>query len=98
MQVATRGIAAVGQYNPFGVSPDLPDFPTGAQMISGVEDARRAVREQIGHGADLIKLYADWGYPTLTVDEMSVVVEEAHKMGRKVAAHATSPEGIRNAI
>ena len=98
LQVATRAIAAVGQYNPFGVSPDLPDFPTGAQMVSGVEEARRAVREQIGHGADLIKLYADWQYPTLTVEEMSVVVEEAHKLGRKVAAHATTPEGIRNAI
>lgn len=98
MQVATRAIAAVGQYNPFGVSPDLPDFPTGAQMISGVEEARRAVREQIGHGADLIKVYADWAYPTLTVQEMSVIVEEAHKAGRKVAAHATTLEGIRNAI
>ena len=98
MQVATRAIAAVGQYNPFGVSPDLPDFPTGAEMISGVEDARRAVREQIGHGADLIKVYADWAYPTLTVAEMSVIVEEAHKAGRKVAAHATTVEGIRNAI
>jgi imidazolonepropionase-like amidohydrolase len=98
MQVATRAIAAVGQYNPFGVSSDLPDFPTGAQMISGVEDGRRAVREQIGHGADLIKVYADWNYPTLTVEEMSVIVEEAHKAGRKVAAHATSAEGQRNAI
>ncbi len=98
MQVATRAIAAVGQYNPFGVSPDLLDFPTGAQMISGIEQARSAVREQIGHGADLIKVYADWSYPTLTVDEMSVIVEEAHKAGRKVAAHATTPEGIRNAI
>lgn len=98
MQVATRAVAAVGQYNPFGVSPDLPDFPTGAQMISGVEDARRAVREQIGHGADLIKTYADWNYPTLTVEEMSVIVEEAHKAGRKVAAHATTALGIRNAI
>jgi imidazolonepropionase-like amidohydrolase len=98
MQVATRGIAALGQYNPFGVSPDLPDFPTGAQMISGVEEARRAVREQIGHGADLIKVYADWQYPTLTVEEMSVIVEEAHKAGRKVAAHATTAEGQRNAI
>jgi imidazolonepropionase-like amidohydrolase len=98
MQVATRAIAAVGQYNPFGVSPDLPDFPTGAQMVSGVEEARRAVREQIGYGADLIKLYADWQYPTLTVEEMSVIVEEAHKLGRKVAAHATTAEGIRNAI
>ena len=98
MQVATRGIAAVGQYNPFGVSPDLTDFPTGAQMISGPEEARRAVREQIGHGADLIKVYADWDTPTLTVDELRVVVEEAHKLGRKVAAHATTPQGIRNAV
>jgi imidazolonepropionase-like amidohydrolase len=98
MQAATRAIAAVGQYNPFGVSPDLPDFPTGAQMISGVEEARRAVREQIGHGADLIKVYADWHYPTLTVEEMSVIVEEAHKAGRKVAAHATTADGQRNAI
>ncbi len=98
MQVATRAIAAVGQYNPFGVSPDLTDFPTGAQMVSGVDEARRAVREQIGHGADLIKVYADWDHPTLTTEEMRVVVEEAHKQGRKVAAHAYTPEGIRNAL
>ena len=98
MQVATRGIAAVGQYQPFGVSADLSDFPTGAQMVSGVEDARRAVREQIGHGADLIKVYADWQHPTLTVEEMRVIVEEAHKQKLKVAAHATTPEGIKNAI
>ncbi|HUJ30879.1 MAG TPA: amidohydrolase family protein [Candidatus Acidoferrum sp.] len=98
MQVATRAIAAVGQYNPFGISPDLHDFPTGAQMVSGAEEARRAVREQIGHGADLIKVYADWEYPTLTVEEMRVIVEEAHKLHRKVAAHATTAEGIRNAV
>ena len=98
MQVATKAIAALGQYNPFGVSPDLTDFPTGAQMISGVEQARSAVREQIAHGADLIKVYADWSYPTLTVEEMSVIVAEAHKAGSKVAAHATTPEGIGNAI
>jgi len=98
MQVATRGIAAVGQYQPFGISPDLPDFPTGAQMVSGIEEARRAVREQIGHGADLIKVYADWQHATLTVEEIRVIVEEAHKQKLKVAAHATTPEGIKNAI
>ena len=98
MRVATRGIAAVGEYFPFGISPDLAGFPTGAQMISGVEEARRAVREQIGHGADLIKVYADWQNPTLTIAEMQVIVEEAHKAKRKVAAHATTSEGIRNAI
>ena len=98
MQVATRAIAAVGQYNPFGVAADLKDFPTGAQMVSGVEEARRATREQIGHGADLIKVYADWDQPTLTVDEMRVIVEEAHRQRRKVAAHATTAEGIKNAV
>ncbi|HKD17919.1 MAG TPA: amidohydrolase family protein [Thermoanaerobaculia bacterium] len=98
MRVATRGIAAVGQYYPFRISADLSEFPTGAQMISGPEEARRAVREQIGHGADLIKVYADWSYPTLTVAELQVVVEEAHKANLKVAAHASLPGGIRNAV
>jgi imidazolonepropionase-like amidohydrolase len=98
MKVATRGIAAVGKYFPFDVSPDLVDFPTGAQMISGPEEARRAAREQIGHGANLLKVYADWGVPTLTVDEIRPIVEEAHKSKLKVAAHADSPEGIRNAL
>lgn len=67
-------------------------------MVSGVEEARRAVREQIGHRADLIKVYADWNHPTLTVDEIRVIVEEAHKQGLKVAAHATTPDGIKNAV
>lgn len=98
MLVATRAVAATGQYNPFGVSPDLADFPRGAQMVSGAEEARRAVREQIGNGADLIKVYADWEYPTLTPEELRVVVEEAHKAHRRVAAHATTKEGIRNAV
>src|SRR5580704_18205393 len=98
MQVATRGIAAIGRYFPFHISPDLPDFPTGAQMISGSEDARRAAREQIGHGANLLKVYADWSVPTLTIDEIRPIVEEAHKAKIKVAAHADSPDGIRNAL
>jgi imidazolonepropionase-like amidohydrolase len=98
MQVATRGIAAVGRYFPFDISPDLVDFPTGAQMISGPEEARRAAREQIGHGANLVKVYADWGVPTLTVEEIRPIVEEAHKAKIKVAAHADSPDGIRNAL
>ena len=88
----------LGEYQTFGISPDLKDYPTGAQMVSGPEEAGRAVREQIGHGAKLIKVYADWLYPTLTVAEMQVIVEEAHKAGRKVAAHATTTEGIRNAV
>ncbi len=98
MRVATRGIAMVGQYLPFGISPDLPDFPHGSQMVSGAEEMRRAVREQIGYGADLIKVYADWDYPTFTTDELKVAVDEAHKAGRRVASHATTVAGIRNAV
>ena len=92
------GLPRSGRYFPFDISPDLVDFPTGAQMISGPEEARRAAREQIGHGANLLKVYADWGAPTLTIDEIRPIVEEAHKSKLKVAAHADSPEGIRNAL
>jgi imidazolonepropionase-like amidohydrolase len=98
MQVATRAIASVGQYLPFGIAAHLDTFPGGAQMVSGVEEARRAVREQIGHGADLIKVYADWDTATLTPAELEVIVDEAHRVGRKVAAHANTREGARNAV
>ncbi|HEY2746941.1 MAG TPA: amidohydrolase family protein [Polyangia bacterium] len=98
MMVSTRGIAATGAYHPFFVSPDLADFPTGAQMVTGADEARRAAREQLGHGADLLKVYADWETPTLTVEELRAVVEEAHKQGKKVAAHADSVIGIANAL
>jgi imidazolonepropionase-like amidohydrolase len=98
MLVATRAIAALGKYQPFGVSPDLKDFPTGAQMISGPDEARRAAREQIAGGADLLKVYADWSVPTLTREELRVIVEEAHKSHLKVAAHANFPEAIQNAL
>ena len=98
MQGASRGIAMIGQYNPFGVAWDLKDFPTGAQMVSGVEDARRAAREQIGHGADLLKIYCDWEDATFSVDEIKAVVDVAHQFHRKVAAHAATPQGIANAL
>jgi len=105
MLVATRGIAAVGGYLPMGINPQLTEVLAGAQMVSGVEDARRAAREQIRGGADLLKVYADWpdlrlgrSRPTLTLDEIRAVVDEAHKGGRKVAAHAVTPAGITNAV
>jgi imidazolonepropionase-like amidohydrolase len=98
MQVATRGIAALGQYFPFDIASDLAHFPNGAQVISGADEARRAVREQLGHHADLIKVYADWRYPTLDPDELREIVGAAHKAGVRVAAHATTPQGIRNAL
>ena len=109
MQVATRAIAATGGYFPVQLSPDLKGFPRGAQMITGADEARRAVREQIYYGADLIKIYADFVdagspntktqlHPTLTLQEIQTVVEEAHKGGHRVAAHAMTREGIRNAV
>jgi imidazolonepropionase-like amidohydrolase len=109
MEVATRAIAATGGYLPERLSPDLLNFPRGAQMITGSDEARRAVREQIYYGADLIKVYADfldvgspntenYNHETLTRDEIRTIVEEAHKGGHRVAAHATTREGIRNAV
>lgn len=98
MKVATRGIAQIGQYNPFGVASDLQGFPTGAQMVSGAEEVRRAAREQIGCGADLLKIYVDWRHPTFSVEEIRAAVDEAHKVGIKIAAHATLQEGIANAV
>jgi imidazolonepropionase-like amidohydrolase len=109
MQVATRAITAYGTYSPSGVSPDIHDFPTGAQMVNGADEARRAAREQIYYGADLLKVYADQSrrlrdsrasitYPTLTLEELQAVVDEAHKAGIRVAAHAYTPAGIHNAL
>lgn len=98
MKVATRGIAQVGQYMPFGVAADLVGFPRGAQMVSGPEEVRRAAREQIGCGADQLKIYVDWLHPTFNVDEIKAAVEEAHKAGIKIAAHATQQQGIANAV
>jgi imidazolonepropionase-like amidohydrolase len=109
MQVATRAIAATGGYFPLRISPEAADLPRGAQCITGADEARRAVREQIYNGADLIKVYADFldiaspntetfNHQTLTVDEMKTIVEEAHKGGHRVAAHAMTREGARNAV
>jgi imidazolonepropionase-like amidohydrolase len=109
MQAATRAIAATGGYFPLDVSSDHDCFPSGAQFVTGAEEARRATREQIRYGADLIKVYVDFPRslrdiqasrvtPTLTVDEIRAICNEAHTAGRKVAAHATTDPGILNAL
>lgn len=109
MLVATRAIAATGGYFPARLSPEMADLPRGAQLITGSDEARRTVREQIYNGADLIKVYADFldiaspntmkfNHPTLTIEEMRTVVEEAHKGGHRVAAHAMTGDGARNAV
>jgi imidazolonepropionase-like amidohydrolase len=102
--VATKAIVARGAYGPKGFEPGVP-VPQGAQEVSGVEETVRAVREQIGGGATLIKFYADYRYgkgepsrPTLSQAELNAGVAAAHDAGRPVAVHATTPEGMRRAI
>jgi len=105
--VATRAIVATGAYGPAprSLRPDICCTPQGAQEASGVPDVIRAVREQAGHGADWIKLYADyrWGpegttQPSFSEEELRAAVETAHSSGRPVAVHATTAEGMRRAI
>ena len=103
MIVATRAIVATGSYAPKGYAPEW-NVPQGAQEADGPEGLVRAVREQIGKGADWVKLYADyrWGRgqaaPTFTLDELKLAVETAHSAGVPVAAHATTTEGMRRAV
>ena len=101
--VTTRALVATGSYGP-KLSVD-EDVPQGAQEADGVDGIIRAVREQIGKGADLIKVYADyrWGndgstQPTFSQDELTLIVQTARSSGRGVVAHATTPEGMRRAI
>ncbi|WP_185731433.1 metal-dependent hydrolase family protein [Larkinella rosea] len=104
MIVATRALIATGSYAPKGFSPDI-DVPQGAEEADGHDRLIQAVRRQIGKGADVIKVYADyrWGLmsearPTFTLDELKLVVEVAHSSGRPTVAHATTAEGMRRAI
>jgi imidazolonepropionase-like amidohydrolase len=104
MFVATRAIVATNTYGPKGYAPEW-NVPQGAEEADGVDSLTRVVREQIGKGADWVKLYADyrWGaggaaHATFTLDEMKLAVEVAHSAGVPVAAHATSTEGMRRAI
>lgn len=106
MFIATRAIVASSSYGPGprGFRPDL-DLPSGAQEVSGVDAAMRAVREQAAHGADWIKLYADYRVgpdggtaPTFTPAELKAIVDTAHLIGRPVAAHAASDAGVRMAV
>lgn len=100
--VATKAIVATGSYAPKGFAPEV-------QVLQGAEEADgtnlvRVVRDQISHGADWIKVYADyrWGLrndaqPTFSIDELKLIVETARSSGRQVCAHATTKEGMRRA-
>jgi imidazolonepropionase-like amidohydrolase len=101
--VVTRAIVSTGSY-----APKQIDFanrvPQGAEEADGVDALTRVVRDQIGHGADWIKIYADtpWGptgsaQPTFSLEEIKLIVETARSAGCPVAAHAMSKEGMRRA-
>ena len=100
---STRGIVATGSYGPKGFALEWR-VPQGAEEADG-DSLIRVVRDQIGHGADWIKMYGDyrWGplpgaHPTFSLDEMKLAVETARSAGVPVAVHTSTPEGMRRAI
>ena len=102
--ISNRAIVATGSYGPKGFITGW-DVPQGAEEADGVDPLIRAVRRQIGEGADWIKVYADyrWGpngeaRPTFTQDELNLIVQVATSSGRPVVAHASTAEGMRRAI
>jgi imidazolonepropionase-like amidohydrolase len=104
MLASTRAIVATGAYGPKGFALEWR-VPQGAEEADGVDSLTRVVRDQIGHGADWIKLYGDysWGpapgaHPTFSLDEMKLAVETARSAGVPVSVHATTPEGMRRAV
>ena len=104
MLASTRAIVATGAYGPKGFALEWR-VPQGAEEADGVDSLTRVVRDQIGHGADWIKLYGDysWGpapgaHPTFSLDEMKLAVETARSAGVPVSVHASTPEGMRRAV
>jgi len=108
MFVATRSISTTGGYPLEGYAPEIV-VPKGAQLIDGPVEARKAAREQLDHGADWIKVYMthrSWvdeqgalvSQPTLTVEELRAVVDEAHGWRKKVACHAYNGVGLQRAL
>lgn len=102
---STKAIVVTGEYAPKGFATEYADeIPQGAEEANGVEGFIRVVRDQIKHGADWIKIYADyrWGpngeaMPGPTQDEFNAAVAAAKSSGRNVAAHSTTPEGMKRA-
>jgi imidazolonepropionase-like amidohydrolase len=108
MQVATRAMTPTGMYPLLGYSWELK-VPTGVQYVDGVDDARKAVREQVMYGADWIKYYSDRRYHfesdgvlhsmvNFTDEEAKAIVDETHRLGKKAAAHAIGSDGIAAAL
>ncbi|HEY2943288.1 MAG TPA: amidohydrolase family protein, partial [Vicinamibacteria bacterium] len=107
MFVSTRALAPTGTYPLLGYSWELR-VPEGVQIVDGADNVRRAVREQVKYGADWIKYYSDRRYfmrdgalhswVNFTDEEARALVEETHRLGRKVAAHAIGRDGIAAAL
>ena len=107
MFVSTRAFSATGMYPLTGYSWELR-VPEGVQIVDGADNIRRAVREQVKYGADWIKYYSDRRYyvkdgalhswVNFTDEEVRALVDESHRLGRKVAAHAMGREGIESAL
>jgi len=108
MQVATRAMDVTGAYPLLGYAPGVV-VPKGVQEVDGADGGRRAVREQIYHGADWIKVYSDRSYqvkpngilddiPTFTLEELRAIVDEAHRQRHKVASHAMALQGVHNSV
>jgi len=104
MLTSTRAIGATGSYAPKGFALEWR-VPQGVEEADGVDSLTRVVRDQIGHGADWIKLYGDyrWGplpgsHPTFSLEEIKLAVETAKSAGVPVAIHTSTPEGMRRAI
>jgi imidazolonepropionase-like amidohydrolase len=100
----TRAIVATGSYGPRRTDYSF-DPGQGAEEATGVGEITRVVRSQIGHGAEWLKVYADYrwgprgeGRPTFSQEELTTLVETANGSGRPVAAHATTAEGMRRAV
>jgi len=104
MIVAGPAMVATGSYGPKGFAPEVT-VAQGADEADGLDGVMRVARNQIAHGVDFIKIYADyrWGpngeaRPSFTQDEITRIVEVAQSSGRPVVAHASTPEGMRRAI
>jgi len=108
MFVATRAISVTGGYPLEGYNPDIV-VPKGAQLGDGPVEMRKITREQLENGADWIKVYMthrSWvdkdghlvSQPTLTLDEIKAVTDEAHGQQHKVACHAYSGIGLHRAL
>jgi len=103
MIIATRAIVAKGTYAPKSENPDV-ELPQGAEEVSGPEELSRALRTQMGKGADVIKIYADYRYgpngeakPAFTESEWDIIKTVSKNGGRKVVAHASTPEAMKMA-